>query len=124
MGRCQCSPLCYWFDSCLRSAGKRAGLIRLRFRKLGPNLRPIVGAQVTACYSAACSALDSGTAMDGDRAIASEPIRHVGCIAADLSGKARLGATALRCEVVGKFHGPHFSPGLMESNSLSQIAKK
>ena len=85
---------------------------------------PIVGAQVTAGDGAACGALDGSTAMDGDGALASEPIRHIGCMATDLSGKARLSTTALRYEVVGKFYDPHFSPGLMESNSLSQIAKK
>lgn len=82
---------------------------------------PIVGAQVTAGDGAACGALDGSAAMDGNGAIASEPVRHIGCVAADLGSKARLGATALPIEVVGEFHGHHFSESQTHVHSVSRI---
>lgn len=77
--------------------------------KLGPYQVPVVGAKVVAGDCTTCGAFDGDAAMDWNGAIASEPIRHVGCIAADLGGKARLCATALRCEVIGEFHLRYFS---------------
>ena len=86
-----------------------------------PDLRPVVRAQVAAGDGATGGAFDGGAAVDRDGAVASEPVRHVGCVAADLGRKARLGATALRFEVVGEFHARHFSESQKHVYSVSRI---
>lgn len=58
--------LCCGFDSCLRKLGGRWGGIWLGLCKLGPDVAPVIGAQVAASDDAVRGALD-GDAVGGAR---------------------------------------------------------
>ncbi len=72
--------------------------------EFGPDVPPVIGAQVTAVHRAAGELLDLHTTLNGDRAPAISPIRDIRGVRTDRSRHRVHRAAALGREVFGKLH--------------------